>query len=145
MRKRPVQDVRVWAIQDRSAHARTRKPDLVRWMIDGEAFSRSYRTKAEADRLRSRLLVAQQDGERFDRRTGEPESWAPAASEIQVYIWARQWVAGEWQDWAPRTRRSGLEALCRFVPLVCDSKAPEPPAGLRAYLRGAATRGRPRS
>jgi hypothetical protein len=92
-------------------------------------------TKAEADRLRSRLLVAQQDGERFERRTGEPESWMPAASELQVYAWARLWVAGEWDDWAPRTRTSAVEALCRFLPLVCDPKALAAPADLRAYLR----------
>ena len=135
MRPRPIQDVRVWSIQNRTGHARTRKPWLVRWVVDREEFSRSFRTKAEADRLRSRLLVAQQDGERFDRRTGEPESWAPAASEMQVHAWARLWVAGEWADWAPRTRRSAVEALSRFLPLVCDPKAPTPPAGLRAYLR----------
>ena len=137
MRPRPIQDVRIWSIQDRSGHERTRKPYLARWLVDGERFSRSFRTKAEADRLRSRLLVAQQDGERFDRRTGEPESWGPADSELQVYAWARQWVAGEWQEWAPRTRSSAVEALCRFVPLVSDPNAPPPPATLRAHLRRA--------
>ena len=135
MRPRPVQEVRIWAIQNRTGHARTRKPWLVRWVVDGEEFSRSFRTKAEADRRRSRLLIAQQDGERFDRRTREPESWAPAPSEMQVHLWARLWLAGEWQDWAPRTRRSAVEALSRFVPLVCDPKAAAAPAGLRAYLR----------
>jgi hypothetical protein len=135
VRARPVQNVRIWSIQDRSSHARTRLPWLVRWVVDGEILSRSFRTKAQADRYRSRLLVAQQDGEWFDRRTGEPESWSPAASEMQLYAWARQWVAGEWQDWAPRTRTSAVEALCRFLPLVHDPKAPEPPAGMRAYLR----------
>jgi len=135
VRPRPVQDVRIGNLQDRRRHERTRKPWLVRWTVDREPFSRSFRTKAEADRLRSRLLVAQQDGERFDRRTGEPESWTPAASELQVYAWARLWVAGEWHDWAPRTRTSAVEALCRFLPLVCDPKAPAPPGGLRAHLR----------
>ena len=135
MRPRPVQDVRIGNLQDRRGHERTRRPWLVRWTVDREPFSRSYRTKAEADRLRSRLLVAQQDGERFDRRTGEPESWTPAASELQVYSWARLWVAGEWHDWAPRTRTSAVEALCRFLPLVYDPKAPAAPGGLRAYLR----------
>jgi integrase len=135
VRPRPVQDVRIGNLQDRRGHERTRKPWLVRWTVDREPFSRPYRTKAEADRLRSRLLVAQQDGDRFDRRTGEPESWTPAASELQVCAWARLWVAGEWHDWAPRTRTSAVEALCRFLPLVCDPKAPAPPRGLRSYLR----------
>lgn len=134
MRPRRVQRITVGALQDRRGHQRTCKPWLVRWAIDAERFSRSYRTKAEADRMRSRLLVAQQDGEWFDRRTGEPESWRPAGSEMQVHAWARLWLAGEWQDWAPRTRTSSVEALSRFLPLVRDPKAPPPPAGLRAYL-----------
>jgi hypothetical protein len=44
------------------------------------------------------------------------------------------WVAEEWQDWAPRTRLSAVESLARFLPLVTDPKAPDQPAGLRAYL-----------
>jgi integrase len=46
-------------------------------------------------------------------------------------------VAEEWQDWAPRTRRSIVEALGRFLPLVSDPKAPEPPSGLRAHVQDA--------
>lgn len=134
MSRRPVQDVRIWSIQDRRNHPKARKPWLVRWVVDGELCSQSFRTKAQADRYRSRLLVAHQDGEWFDPRTGEPESWTPAADAQQVHAWARRWVAEEWQDWAPRTRDSMVESLARFVPLVHDPKAPAPPASLRAHL-----------
>ena len=130
MRPKPVQDVRIWALQRRP----NRRPWLVRWVVDGDEHSKSFRTQPEADRRRSRLLVAQQDGEWFDPRTGEPESWAPGAHHMALYEWARQWVADEWQTWAPRTRRSQLEALARFLPLVVDAKAPDPPTGLRAHL-----------
>lgn len=134
MSRRPVQDVRIWSIHDRTSRPEARKPWVVRWVVDGQRFTRAFSTKSQADRYRSRLLVAQQDGERFDRRTGEPVSWAPAADEMQVYAWARRWVAEEWQDWAPRTRQSIVESLARFVPLVRDPSAPEPPEELRAYL-----------
>ncbi|MGH9209881.1 MAG: tyrosine-type recombinase/integrase [Acidimicrobiales bacterium] len=131
MRPRPVQDVRIWRIQHRPEWTR---PWVVRWVVDGEFHSKSFRTKAEADRRRSRLLVAQQDGEWFDPRHGEPESWHPAAHQTPLHTWARQWVADEWETWAPRTRRSQLQALARFLPLVVDPKAPDPPPGLRAHL-----------
>lgn len=135
MTRRPVQDVRIWNIQDRRVSTpQARKPWVVRWVVDGQVFSLSYRTQAEADRYRSRLLIAQQDGERFDLRTGEPVSWSPSADEIQVHAWVRKWLADEWLDWAPRTRQSMVESLARFVPLVCEPKAPEPPARLHAYL-----------
>jgi integrase len=134
VRQSPVQDVRIWSIQDRRNDPEARRPWLVRWRVDGRGRSRSFRTKAEADRYRSRLLIAQQDGQRFDRQTGEPVTWRPAAEQLQVHAWARLWVAEQWHDWAPRTRRSAVEALSRFLPLVSDPGAPEPPDGLRSHL-----------
>jgi integrase len=135
MSKARPQDVRVWAIQDRSGHTNIGKRWVVRWVIDTKRFSKSFRTRAEADRYRSRLLVAHEDGERFDTQTGQPISWMPAPDALQLHVWARQWVAEEWQDWAPRSRRSAVEALSRFLPLACDPAAPDPPDGLRAHLR----------
>lgn len=52
-----------------------------------------------------------------------------------MYAWAREWIAGEWAEWAPRTRDSLVEALARFLPLVVEARASEPPAGLRVHLR----------
>ncbi|MEZ5412069.1 MAG: tyrosine-type recombinase/integrase [Acidimicrobiales bacterium] len=127
----PPQEVQVWSIQNRPGKPR---PWAVRWGIEGKQFSRAFRTKVEADRRRSQLLVAQQRGERFDPQTGEPISWAPRPTTVTVYTWARQWLAEEWDDWAPRTRASQVEGLARFVPLAVRSEAPEPPANLRAYL-----------
>jgi integrase len=130
-----VQDVRVWKIQDRSSSPRVTSAYIVRWVVDGKEHNKSFRIRAQADRYRSRLVVAVQDGEWFDRRTGEPASWRPPADAVQIHVWARRWVLEQWHEWAPRTRRSNVEALCRFLPLVVSGAAPSPPAGLRAYLR----------
>ncbi len=137
MRRRPVQEVRIWSIQDRSANPSFRKPWVMRWSVAGKAHSLTFRTKELADRYRSRLLVAANDGEWFDRRTGEPESWRPPAEAMQVHVWAAQWVLEQWHEWAPRTRRSNVEALSRFLPLVVGHGAPSPPPGIRGYLREA--------
>jgi integrase len=107
------------------------------WSVAGKAHSLTFRTKELADRYRSRLLVAANDGEWFDRRTGEPESWRPPAEAMQVHAWAAQWVLEQWHEWAPRTRRSNVEALSRFLPLVVGHGAPSPPPGIRGYLREA--------
>jgi integrase len=131
---RPIQRIQIWSVQDRRKNPHAKKPWIVRWAVDGESFSRSFRTKSEADRFRSRLHVAQQDGERFDARTGEPESWSPAPDDVRVHEWARLWVAQQWPEWAPRTRRSDVEALARFLPHASNPDAPSPPAGLRKYL-----------
>lgn len=124
----------MFGIQDRSSRPEARRPYVVRWKVDGVEHSRARRTKTEADRFRSRLLVAQQDGERFDRLTGLPESWLPRGEDVQLHEWARRWVAEQWPEWAPRTRRNDVYALARLLPLVCESRAPAPPDAMRDYL-----------
>jgi integrase len=129
-----AQDVRIFGIQDRSSRPSARKPKIARWKVDGKGHSRSFRTKAEADRFRSRLLIAQQDGERFDRATGLPASWLPQGADALMHVWARRWVAEQWPEWQPRTRRGDVYSLARFLPLVVGPSAGEPPERMRAYL-----------
>jgi integrase len=130
-----IQDVRVFGIQDRRSRLGATRPWVVRWRVEGRHRSRAWRTKAEADHHRSELLVALRNGERFDAATGEPDSWLRnAAADVQVYAWARRWLAEQWPEWQPRTRASAVEALARFAPLVHLPMAPAPPEGLRAYL-----------
>ena len=47
---RPLQDVKVFGIQDRRANAQAKRPWIVRRMIDGQQRSTSFRTRGEADR-----------------------------------------------------------------------------------------------
>ena len=133
-RNRGSQDIRIFAVQDRSSRPAARKPRISRWKVDGKEHSRSFRTKAEADRFRSRLLIAQQDGERFDRPTGLPLSWLPQGADMPLHVWARRWVAEQWPEWQPRTRRGDVYSLARFIPLVTSPGAPKPPDGLRTHL-----------
>lgn len=135
MTARPPQNVRIFGIQDRSSRPEARKPRIVRWRVDGRQHSQAFRTKAEADRFRSHLLIAQQEGELFDRQTGRPVSWSPNGGDTPLHVWARQWVAEQWPEWAPRTRREDVYSLSRFIPHVRRTGAGPPPAELRAYLR----------
>ncbi|MGH9271207.1 MAG: tyrosine-type recombinase/integrase [Ilumatobacteraceae bacterium] len=113
---------------------RNKRPWIVRWSVIGRQRSRAFRTRAEAERYRSGLLVAQQAGEMFDQTTGEPVSWLPLPDQLQVHEWARRWLSEQWSEWAPRTRTSAVEALSRLVPLLGTPTAPPPPARLRAHL-----------
>ncbi len=131
---RPLADVAVYSVQKRSGD-RNKRPWVVRWSVNGRQRSRSFRTKAEADRYRSGLLVAQQTGERFDDETGEPVSWQPLPDQVQAHEWSRTWLGEQWNEWAPRTRASAVEALTRLLPLLVPPTAPSPPDGLRAHLR----------
>jgi integrase len=130
---RPLADVAVYGVQRRSGD-RNKRPWIVRWAVNGRQRSRAFRTRPEADRYRSGLLVAQQSGERFDDETGEPVSWQPLPDEIQAHDWARRWLGEQWAEWAPRTRASAVEALTRLLPLLVPPTAPPKPDGLRAHL-----------
>jgi integrase len=131
---RPWQRIKVYGVQDRRSAARIRLPWVVRYSIDGTHRSKSYRTKAEAERYRSALLHAVQDGDRFDLATGEPESWQLPLAELRIHHWVRRWLAEQWPEWQPRSRTSATEALARFVTLAVGPGS-EPPDSLGPYLR----------
>ena len=72
---RPMQEVKVYGVQDRRSTVQATLPWVARYTIDGRHRSKSFRTRAEAERYRGPLLQAVHAGERFDVTTGEPESW----------------------------------------------------------------------
>lgn len=121
-------------MQDRRRSSRNSQPWIVRWVVEGSQFSRSFRTRALADRFRSELLFAQDRGEHFDGATGEPASWAPSPDDVTVHEWARRWVAEQWEEWQPRTRASAIEALSRFVPLAVSDRGSETPDDVRRFV-----------
>ena len=123
---RPIQQVRIFAVQNRRGDRRLKMPYVVRYTIDGRHRSRSHRTKAEAERYRVELLKAAQAGDRFDPTTGEPESWHHPLSDILVVDWVRRWLAEQWPEWQPRTRMSAIEALARFAALAIRSGTVHP-------------------
>jgi hypothetical protein len=131
---RPVQELKIFGIQDRRSTAQAKLPWVVRWSVAGRQRSKSFRTKAEADRYRSFLIHAKTVGEPFDEATGVPMSWVPGASDTTTHAWARRWLAEQWPEWQPRTRLSATEALARFVPLVVAPSAPPSPPGMRRHL-----------
>jgi integrase len=130
----PVQDVRIWDIQDRTRRSNASRPWILRWKVDGAERSRAFKTKAEADHVRARLVVAARDGETFDRGTGLPLSWQPRPADRRLHEWMREWLAEQWPEWQPRTRRSAVEALSRFVPAVRPASVSPAPTELRRYL-----------
>lgn len=140
---RRTQDIRIWRVQDRRrALGYSQRPWIVRWRVENEEFQRPFRTRDEADHLRSELLVAQRNGEAFDTSTGEPSSWR-ATGDVLIHDWVRRWIGEQWDEWQPRTRKGTVEEMSRFVPLLVKPPAPEPPHDLRLYLKEALRPGAP--
>ena len=131
------QEVQVYSIQDRRSSDRLKRPWVVRWSVDGRQRSKSFHTRSEADRFRSLLMNAVQRGERFDETTGDPSSWQPTLSDMNVCDWARRWLGEQWVEWQPRTRDSAVESLAKLVIIAADAKAGSSEAELRHYLKRA--------
>jgi integrase len=131
------QAVHVHGIQDRRASERVKKPWVVRWSVESREKSRSFRTRGEADRFRTRLIGAHAVGELFDPATGEPATWRPQLADCTVYDWARRWFGEQWPEWAPRTRKSAAESLSRLIMLAVDAAPPDGDDELRRYANKA--------
>ncbi len=58
------------------------------------------------------------------------------ASSITTHDWVRRWLAEQWDEWQPRTRKGAVEEMSRFVPHLMKPSAPKPPADVRLYLKG---------
>ena len=119
----------------RSGVEKAKRRYYVKWRVDGRDRTRSFKTRVEADRFRSGLLSAVQDGQRFDRASGEPTSWLEHSGAPTWWSWSQDWLTLKWPQWSGHTRRSAVETLTLLTPLLLRDGAPKPPAGLADWLR----------
>ena len=98
--------VRVYSLQQRKNDS---SPWRVKWTVDGRDRTRAFRTKAEAELLRSRILTASASGETFDLGTGLPVSIA--VQSVTFAELAAAYVAKRWPKWKAASRRSAVDAL----------------------------------
>ena len=108
----------------------------VKWRIDGRDRTRSFKTRVEADRFRSRLLDAVHQGAPFDPMEGVPTSWLAREGEAPTWwTWSREWCHLKWPQWSGHSRRSAVETLALLTPHLVRLGAPMAPDGLRPWLR----------
>jgi len=142
-RSKPI-EVRVFSIQSRLPRNGSGRllphPHIVRWSVNGKQHSKAFKIKTEAETYRASLIVAQRNGEKFDITTGRPQSWL--RTEITVAVWAKTWVDQNWDSWSPRSRRSVVEVLTRFLVLAVSDTASEPPVDIAAQTRSWLKNGR---
>ncbi len=121
--KRPAPKVVVRAIQIRK-DGRAR-PFSVSWRVGNlPPFHDSFATKDEAEDLVRRIKIASRDGVRFSSHTGLPAEWGNG-EVVVVATWARDWIQGEWNELAPRTRQSYVESLARLIEVAVAPRSRE--------------------
>jgi integrase len=126
--------VSVWKI---SVNKTTKRPTyLVRWVVDGQAFSESYKTKTLADRFRAQLVRAIDKGEPFDTVTGMPDSLRGGQAALSFLDLAVKYIDHRWSEASAKHRDSMTDALAGVVPvLVRPGRGRPSPEVLRRALR----------
>ncbi|MEU6450502.1 site-specific integrase [Streptomyces sp. NPDC046979] len=124
----------VWKL---SVNKTTKKPTyLVRWAVDGQPFSESYKTKTLADRFRAKLVRALDKGEPFDTVTGLPDSLRGGKAALSFLDLAVRYVDARWAEASAKQRDSMTDALATVVPvLVKPGRGRPAPEVLRGALR----------
>jgi len=129
--------VSVWKL---SVNKTTKKPThLVRWVVDGEVFSDSYKTSALADRFRAKLLRAVDKGEPFDTVSGLPDSLRGGKAALTYLELALKYIDVRWAEASAKQRDSMTDALATVVPVLVKPVRGRPTPqivrrALRSYL-----------
>ena len=128
--------VSVWKL---SVNKTTKKPThLVRWVVDGQAFSESYKTTALADRFRAKLLRAVDKGEPFDTVSGLPDSLRGGKAALTYLELALKYIDARWSEASAKQRDSMTDALATVVPVLVKPVRgrPTPQIVRRAHMAG---------
>jgi integrase len=127
-------DVRVWQVRVNKNYRQ--RSYTVRWTVARRERSRTFATRALADRFRSDLFQAMNRGEGFDLISGMPESMDPARKSRTWLTFAQEYVAMKWPAAAAKTRVAMVESLvAATIGLLGESHGLLGGAELRASVR----------
>ena len=132
----PPQRVQVFAVGlPAPGVPKDRRRYRVKWRVDGRDKTRAFKTRAEADRMRSRIQIAVVEGEQFDPASGLPASWSAAPAGPTWWSWSQEWLNLKWPQWSGHSRRTAVESLGVITPLMIRADAPAKPTDLADWLR----------
>lgn len=134
-------DVRLWSVSKRTWASR-QVTYRVRWVVAGQTWHDSFKTRALADSFRSELLCLARQGEPFDIETGQPVSRVrheeiPQSWYAHAHAHACAYVDMKWPRAAGKSRQGIAESLATVTPaLLVSGKSRPGPTAMRALLYG---------
>lgn len=129
----PEQKVQVFSLGlPKRATPASERRYRVKWAVDGRHKTRAFKTKEQAERLRSELMQAVRQGVRFDVETGEPVRWEQTTATW--WSWSTEWLAVKWPRWAGNTRKGAADTVVAMTPHLVRRGAPDPPDSLALWL-----------
>ncbi|RKE19634.1 tyrosine-type recombinase/integrase [Streptomyces sp. TLI_171] len=127
---KPTFKARVWAIRETASGTFE-----LRWKVGNEPFSRTFKTKTQADGRRSQLVTAINDGVPFDEITGAPMPEVRAKADVSWYLHARDFAEMKWTDAPAKTRATIADMLATATPVLVSTRVGMPTAAdLRSAL-----------
>ena len=96
-------------------------PYRVKWRVAGRDKTRAFKKLAMAEKFHRELHAALERGEHFSSLSGEPNSLLQ--SEATFASCASAYVADNYNQWEPSTRRSAIQALTHSVLFLKRSKS----------------------
>jgi integrase len=100
----------------------------VRWRVGSQRWKKTFRTAAQAESFRSKLIAAVRDGEAFDIETGQPVSMVRGErSTTSWYEFACSVVDAKWPDISPNHRRGTADVLTAATTALLAEKMPTDP------------------
>ncbi|MFF0482709.1 tyrosine-type recombinase/integrase [Streptomyces sp. NPDC004435] len=117
-------DVRIWKV--RTKRRQGKDTFEVRWGVAGRPFSRSRATQGLADKLRARLLMAQEAGEQFDTESGLPGSMEEQPQGPTWYEFALSYMGRRWPMASPNYRDEINESLTAVTKAILPKTSGRP-------------------
>lgn len=129
---RPGPRISIFGVNERPDR---KKPFTVRWSYNGKGHdSPAMASRKEADRWLARLILAVENGGKWNAQTGLPVSWSPV-SQINVAQWCRRWQCQEWDGLVQRSRLSIALTLVFLIERSAPAGAPDLSVAQRRELR----------
>ncbi|MEV6903091.1 integrase [Amycolatopsis sp. NPDC051372] len=135
-------DVRIWDVRVKTGRAHKdgkpgKKSYVVRWVVAGQEFPKTYATSALAESFRSKLVVAQRNGEAFRVVDGLPVSMARAENDQPWFTFAQEYVDMKWSRAAAKSRAGNADALATAtLALLASSRGKPEDKVLRRAMTG---------
>lgn len=103
---------------------------LVKWKVGTADKTRSCKSSIEAQTFHTDLRTALRNRERFDPKSGLPESMLLGEADTTVLDLACELVAEKWAGWSGGNRRARVEALADLCAILVEGTRGRPPREL---------------
>ncbi|OXM61394.1 tyrosine-type recombinase/integrase [Amycolatopsis vastitatis] len=135
-------DVRIWDVRVKTGRPRKdgkpgKKSYTVRWVVAGKVFPESFANSTLAESFRSKLIVAQRNGEAFRISDGLPVSMARTRNDQTWFSFAQAYVDMKWRRAAAKSRSGNADALATAtLALLTGHRGKPDDAVLRRAMTG---------